>query len=89
MTDLDTRAQVAHVLHQASTDPENRDLTLRQYALEAAVRVSEIPAVRAGRIDFAELIGFIHNWCSDNPGHDHNGLATAIVEQFSMRKHVP
>ncbi len=88
MTDVDTRTQVANVLHQASTDPENRDLTLRQFAVEAADRVCEIPAVRAGRVDFAELIGFIHNCCSDNPSQDHEGLATAIAERFSLRKHV-
>lgn len=56
----------------------------RRYALEAGMRICGIPAVRAARIDSAELIGFIFNTVEARPHQGYDELADAITSRFSL-----
>jgi len=65
---------------EATIGPEGS----RRYALEAGTRISMIPAVRAARVDSAELIGFIHNTTASRPHAEYDAVAVLIVDRFHL-----
>jgi hypothetical protein len=58
----------------------------RRYALEAGARICGIPAVRAARVDSAELIGFIRDTAASAPMQSYDELAGAITKRFNLDK---
>jgi hypothetical protein len=59
---------------------------MRRYALEAGTRICMIPAVRAARVDSAELVGFIFNTVEARPHLEYDELAHRIVNRFGLDK---
>lgn len=69
-----------------SADAEAGGNGPRAYALEAGMRICTIPAVRASRLDSAELIGFIYNAINGQSTRGYDALADAIVAGFNLRE---
>ena len=67
-----------------ATDAEAGGAGPRAYALEAGMRICTIPAVRASRIDSAELIGFIANTINEDTLRGYDQYAAAIVAGFGL-----
>lgn len=60
---------------------------MRRYALEAGTRICMIPAVRAARVDSADLIGFIYNTVeAEHWRLSYDDLAEVITERFNLDK---
>jgi len=57
---------------------------MHRYALEAGARICAIPAVRAARVDSAELISFIGDAVEARPHQGYAELASAIASRFGL-----
>ncbi len=56
----------------------------KRYALEAGIRIHDLPAVRAADIDSAELIGFIRNTTAEHRHAEYHEIAALIVNRFDL-----
>ncbi len=79
-------ADIEHALMQTEAEGPASGAGQRAYALEAGLRIAQIPAVRASQIDSAELIGFIHNTIEQRTTCGYDALTAAIIDRFALKE---